>query len=146
MAGLGEFSVRIAKRAKGVEVNTNNAIKRLALAIDQAVVLETPVDIGRARSNWTVALGSPHTGQRAPYAPGDHLGKGEGSNAAGAIQQAQQEILGRKPQQTIFISNNVDYIGILNSSETRSAQSPPFFVQGAIRAALAEFRRTKVII
>lgn len=151
MASLGEFSVRIAKRGAQVERNTNRIIKRLALAIDQAVVLETPVDTGRARSNWITSVSTPNRSRIPPYreysrgSKAEGAGKGEAANAQAAIQQAQTVIAGRQPEQTIYISNNLDYIGILNSQDTPSVQSPPFFVQGAIMAAIAEFRRSRVL-
>jgi hypothetical protein len=142
---LGKFSVYIKQVAKAVPITSNNTIKQLALTIDQAVVLSTPVDTGRARSNWRVGIDNKPDGQIPPYAPGDHLGRGEANNAAAAIAQAKGEILRRQPEQTIYISNNVDYIGVLNSPDTRSVQAPPFFVQRAIKAALAELKLKKLI-
>ena len=33
-------------------------MRKVALAVDQVAVLRTPVDTGRARSNWVVTLGA----------------------------------------------------------------------------------------
>ncbi len=152
MASLGDFSIRMSKRGKQVTDNTNRNIKRLALAIDQTIVLATPVDTGRARSNWILAVGSATRSQIEPYSAysrgskGGGAERGETANAKSAMDQAKVAVSSRQPEQTIFISNNLDYIGILNSPQTPSKQADPFFVQGAIQAAVNEFRRMKVFV
>lgn len=146
MASLEQFIVNINKRAKDVKEGTNKLMRRIALAVDQTVVLETPVDTGRARSNWVVSTGSAFNAEIEPYAPlpqrTDASKKGERANAAGAIEQGQRALGAHDNGQTIFISNNLDYIGDLNRGH--SAQAPPEFVQKATQAALAEIRKTRL--
>lgn len=108
----------------------NVLIKGLAEDIDRGVILETPVDVGTARSNWVVSLTSPEGDFIQAYVPGDRLGKGERRNAFAAIIQGRGVIQSRQPGQTIFIQNNAPYIGILNDGY--SAQSPALFVESAI--------------
>lgn len=140
--GLGDFARRIRIRGRQVEEGVNRIVRKVALIADRELVLETPVDTGRARSNWQVSLGSPITDEREPYAPGEGLGRGEGANAAGALQQGQDRIGQRKSGQDIYIQNNVSYIGRLNDGS--SAQAPAGFVQAAITRAVGAVKNGRV--
>jgi hypothetical protein len=126
----------MSARGKQVEDGTNRAVKKLAAAILQTVVFSTPVDTGRARSNWLVTLGSPSSATLEPFSAGDHLGISETANAAAAIAAGNATIPRRVPEQTVYIQNNLDYIGLLNSDQTPSVQAPPQFVQKAIQKAI----------
>ena len=143
MASLGEFAARIRLRGRQVEEGVNRIVRQVALVCDRELVLETPVDTGRARSNWIVSLGSAVTDERPPYAEGEGLGKGEAANAAAAMAQGQQVIGQRRPGTDIFISNNVRYIGKLNDGW--SAQAPSGFVQAAIKRAVQVVVRAEVL-
>ncbi len=129
MAGFGDFSKRMKAHGANV-VKNGNAIKRkAALAVDATVVLATPVDTGRARSNWQVNLNSAADGSIEPYAPGKS-GSTAGTNAQAALDQGKQVIGTAQPTQAIHITNNLPYIGRLNDGS--SAQAPAGFVQTAI--------------
>lgn len=92
----------------------------VALTVDQTVVSSTPVDTGRARGNWQVSLGFPVVEEQ------DLVDKaGTVTIAAGAA-----VIRSRQSGQTIFISNNVPYIGRLNQGS--SSQAPANFVEMAV--------------
>lgn len=143
MASLEEFARRIQIRANVLEENTNKMVRATALAIDQTVVTSTPVDTGRARSNWITQLGSPFRGTIEPYSPGEKLGKGEQANRSAAINQAGDVIGQRKLGQDIYISNNLPYIKKLD--EGSSAQSPAGFVGKAIQAGVRAARKVKLI-
>lgn len=143
MASLDQFAKRIKRKAKKIEVNTDKLVKQVATIADQVVVFSTPVDKGRARSNWIVSLGFPNTSTIEPYAPGEKLGIGENANASAAISQATGIINTRKSGQDIFISNNLPYIGKLNDGY--SAQAPSNFVEKAVDAAVNAVNRAKVL-
>lgn len=132
------FIARMNIRAANVPKEVNRVKRLAALAVDQTIVLATPVDTGRARSNWLVSLGQPTSQAIDPYDPltpgRDPVKIGEGGNAQGAIDQAQQEIAKAVPEQSIYITNNVPYIKKLN--EGWSSQAPAEFVQQAIDAGL----------
>ena len=118
MADLNGFARRMKIRGAQVESGVNKAVQKVALAIDQAVVLATPVDTGRARSNWQVSLIVPILSTREPYAPGRSLGLSESANARAAIGQAKAIIPARKPEQEIHITNNLHYISDLNRGDS----------------------------
>lgn len=140
---LGQFARRIRVIADRVEVEVDRIVKEAALAIDQTVVLATPVDTGRARSNWVVSTGGPVSGTREAYAPGTGLGRGEGANAAGALSQGRKAIASRSRGSDIYIQNNLPYIGRLN--EGSSAQAPANFVAKAVAVGVKAVRSRKVL-
>jgi len=124
--------------------NVNRAVRKVALAVDQSVVLSTPVDKGPARSNWLVSLGSPRGDQIPAYAPGERLGVNEQSNAAAALAQGSSVVGVRKEGQDIFITNNIPYIGKLNDGS--SAQAPANFVEKAVMEAREIVKGTRVLV
>lgn len=141
---LNRLSRKMRGHAAQVLAGASDMTRRVALAIDQNVVLATPVDVGRARANWVMEVGAqPPTGIREPYAPGSKGSTG-GQNAQAAIAQAMREVNNYKDEsQFIFITNNLEYIGKLN--EGSSPQAPPGFVQSAIARGVAVAKNYKVI-
>ena len=139
---LNQFAARMRLRALQVRDGVDKVVKKAALAVDQAVVLATPVDTGRARSNWIVTIGSPAGGTRQPFSPGTKLGLGESNNATAAIAEGKAVINSRSFNQAIFISNNVHYIGALNNGSSR--QAPNNFVNRAVNQGAAEIRQIKI--
>ena len=112
-------------------------MKRAAVAADQTAVLKTPVDTGRARSNWVVSIGVPRT-DAPKSAKGPRGGQGRRGVKTDATNEALEDgratILGYKlGKGGIFISNNVPYIGRLDAGS--SAQAPQGMTSAAIKAA-----------
>lgn len=141
MATLGEFARRIRERGRQVEEGVNEIVKKTAIVADREVVLSTPVDTGRARSNWLLSLGGPSTSEIEAYAQGKG-GSSGAANANAAMAQAQAAVRGRRPEQDVYISNNLPYIGRLNDGW--SAQAPAGFVQAAVQRAAAAIRNMRV--
>lgn len=129
-------------RAQVLEPNINRVIKKVVVAVDEAVVDETPVDTGRARSNWRVSVGAPTTEVISPYAPGRHLGKAEVGNAAAAKAQAREAVSVRAPGQDVYLCNSTPYIGLLNAGH--SGQAAPLFVQRAVLRGLEVIRSIRL--
>ena len=107
-------------------------------------MLSTPVDTGRARSNWLPSLGGSRQGAIPPYAPlpqgRDPQKFGEQANAQAAINAARLTVGQRtKPDQDIYLTNNLHYINDLNNGN--SVQAPAGFVQMAVEAAAAAVRQ-----
>ncbi len=132
------FIARMNFRADQVPVEVNRVKRLAALAVDQTIVLATPVDTGRARSNWLVTTDAPSDQMISPYAPlapgKDPFKIGEGQNANAAMDQGKQVIAQVLPGQSVCVTNNLPYIGRLN--EGYSAQAPANFVEAAIDAGL----------
>jgi hypothetical protein len=92
--------------------------KSIATAGLEQVVEATPVDTSLAVSNWLVSL----TGPVKSIAPARATSvKGSGASVArgATIQLGKSKISALKFGQTVFISNNVPYIGLLESGSPK---------------------------
>ena len=125
---LGQFAKRIRDIGTQVPRRANAAVRKAAIAIDHALVLTTPVDTGRARSNWLASQGSPTGSEVMPTSAQAAIAAAEAaigtSPPVGAGGPAEGDL-------TIFITNNVDYIEFLNQGS--SAQAPAGFVEAAVQ-------------
>lgn len=138
---LRNFSKRIRLIANTVEENSNQLTRKVALAVDAAVVMATPVDTGRARSNWQVELNAPASGVKDAYTPGTEQST-SGANAREAIEQGKGVISQYKNGNVIHITNNLPYIGRLN--EGYSAQAGANFVEKAVHIGIQAIKNVKL--
>lgn len=58
MTNISKFSKRMDALGKRLIRNTDKLMRATILSVNSAVVLATPVDTGRARSNWRTKAGS----------------------------------------------------------------------------------------
>ncbi len=147
MASLKIFAKRMKQLGQRVEDNAPAIVRRAALATDQAVVLATPVDTGRARSNWIVSISPSSDVVTAPTEPREPFVEGSAgstgaANAQAAIEQGRATI-GAFRQGAIVIRNNVPYIRRLNQGS--SAQAPAMFVERAARLGVNEVFRSRLL-
>lgn len=98
-------------------------IRTTILAVDAALVLNTPVDTGRARSNWIVSLNAPSVLVVDPNKTPDPNGI----------------IASFKVTDTAYIANNLPYIRRLN--EGSSQQAPAGFVDLAVQSGISVANR-----
>ncbi len=134
MPDLATFTRRIQRRARQVELRVNDVVAQTAIVIDQTVVLTTPVKTGRARANWLPSLDFPIT----------EATEETDKSGQATIAKGRAIIQSRKPGQTVYISNNVHYIGLLNDGT--SSQAPRNFVSIAVNASIAFLRSRRIII
>lgn len=105
-----------------VDENHDKLVRATAMAAMRALVMETPVDTGRAKNNWNAdinAVDASTTEEANPNADG-----------TGKINEALDNY---KSGDTVFISNNLPYIVRLN--EGHSKQAPAGFVEAAVTLA-----------
>lgn len=133
---------QLKKVARAFLQSANKMSAELALAVVDAVAEHTPVDTGRARSNWQVGVGSPENAPLEPYHPGDGLGRGEVANLAAVMSTARDKLSGYRGGE-IYVTNNTkdpktgeNYIHDLDKGSSR--QSPGDF-QGVAEAAASAF-------
>ncbi len=124
MASLDKAAAFFRRLGNRVDEGTHKVVRQMAIAVDRKLVLRTPVDTGRARSNWLVGINSRVSGTTAPATQG------------AALSAARARITASKPGDSIFISNNLPYIGRLNAGASR--QAPPNYVEDAAEEAAAE--------
>jgi hypothetical protein len=132
----------MAKRMDGV---ATKLVKAAARAAGQKVVETTRVDTGRARSNWRANLNGPAIGVIPPYAPGNKLGIAERANATAAMAQHRVVInsFDVRRHQSIFISNGVRYIGLLNNGGPFI--SPGNMIEQGVQAAKVAVQSERVL-
>lgn len=134
---LNQFGDKIKRVAVDVPKNADEIVRKVALAADQAIVMATPVDTGRARANWQVGIGA------APAGSVEYSG-GAGGSVSYATAAASSVVTTYKGQPGgIWLVNNLPYIQRLN--EGWSAQAPAKFVEQAIDTAVTTIRDSKVI-
>lgn len=133
MMGLAQFAQMMKQQAAALPSNVNKQVIKLAGSILQTLVLATPVDTGRARSEWQVSLGEPIE---------DEVGSIRSPQQT--IDDGKEVLKDRQPNGTIYIANNVPYIQRLN--EGWSAQAPAGFIEKAINVSANAFKDIKVVI
>lgn len=85
----------------------------------ELLVTATPVKTGLARSNWVVSLGSPASGRVPVRSEVDTVNSG-----AATARTVDPDVPDR------WITNNVDYVPLLNAGSSR--QAPAGYVEKAI--------------
>lgn len=152
------------KRAANVPRAVGLISRSIAAQIGEAVVRDTPVDTGAARSKWIMSIDQIATFIIPPYAPypkthseiyayhanerkagRTHLielgRKDEEANAVSAISQHFATLQNFDPARnsTIYIANNVPYMGKLDAGY--SPQTPAGFVMRAVEKGVMEARK-----
>ena len=110
--------------------------RRVALDAFARVVNRTPVDTGRARGSWGVAVGQPRPG---PHDRADTTG-------ADVNREAQQAVATLNLGDRVFLVSNLAYIPVLESGSSQQAPSGMVAItrnelQPMAAAAVREARR-----
>lgn len=130
---MGDFeNTQIKAIVQALDKTTEAVVIRLGLNITANLVETTPVDTGWARANWVPSIGA---SKRTPEVrqPTSALVQGQAAlQAAGQAGLLSYKI----GAGSVFISNNVPYIGRLNDGS--STQAPTGFIQAAIRRGVAQ--------
>lgn len=109
-------------RLKSVKVASETQ-KAIVLELFGSVILDTPVDTGRARGNWQTTNNAPAQGET----------KGLDPSGARALARLEAEIV--RFDKTIYLSNNLPYAGALEYGY--SDQAPA----GMVRKNIARVNR-----
>ena len=147
MARPPAFAKRMRKIGTTLGKASNALGAQAGIAIGASLIKDTPIDTGAAKSNWQASRINPKTGTRDAFARGRY-GDTELANETAAIAQIIQQFKARKNNQQLFLTNNLDYIGLLESSyhlETvrRKKPKPPArYTSGFVRVALQKGRET----
>ena len=125
--------------------HVNDVIKALAAETNNALVDATPVDTGFARANWRVNLNKPASGvlgaknERAAAAAAT-LGSSQSTQAIASYDH--------KKHRELYISNNVDYIGMTDAKDepglnagSSPQQRKPFFIQTTIYKTVSKVQK-----
>lgn len=129
------FELDMRKFANKVRGRGRLVMQKVSLEVDRGVVLSTPVDTGRARAGWNVGVNNVNLRER----PGLTTSRGERAGSAGPVARQvlseNEATILREVQagSTVFITNNVEYIGFLDGGS--STQAP----QGMVAKTVARF-------
>lgn len=126
--GMNDGSVRRYIEAKKKQIP--RLIRMFGVEFYRQVTISTPVDTGRARYGWNCSIGSPDFSIPAA-APNNWIGESAGGQAFYKIdteRAANTFTSGNVTEfSTIYISNAVPYVEILNEGHSR--QAPARFVE-----------------
>lgn len=154
-----DFQRRLGDLAVRVEAGGARAVRRAALAIDQTLVLATPVDTGRARANWIASINVPADGVDEFFTPPAARTKeaheaAASVNTSRALEQAQAVINaargptrgagGRFQTPSIWLTNNLPYIDALNRGSSPQ-QAGGHFVELAVKAGAETVRGVRLL-
>lgn len=105
------FADQVSAFTRKTEAKIETAIRKIALDVFAEVIMMSPVDTGRFRGNWQVAIGSTPSGTL------------EIDDKAGTatLAKAQAEALGLRAGQTIFLVNNLPYAQALEYGYSNQA-------------------------
>lgn len=142
MADLDDFSRNFTIQVDGIMNNIDGVVRKVALVADQAVVMATPVDTGRARSNWISEANNSSEQIIEAYTPGEQ-GNTAAANTQSALDQAEQVISGYRAGDSLHLTNNLPYIQALNDGS--SAQAPANFVEIAIQTAVDAVQNAVIV-
>ena len=101
----------------------DKAFRSICLGIYKDVILGTPVDTGRARGNWQIAVGVP---------PREEITRKERGGATNQMNEAKSKINRPIAGKSVFMANNVGYI--MKLEEGHSVQSRGFITRAMKRA------------
>jgi hypothetical protein len=104
--------------------------RSIVLGLYRDVIIGTPVDTGRARANWQLAVGS------APASVLNKTDRGRSKSNSGAsaseVRKANQKMGVRKAGRSVFIANNLGYIGVLEEGHSKQSSG---WVENAMKRA-----------
>lgn len=138
MANLKALGANLRRRARAVETNADTLVKECTLTILQELVVDTPVDVGTAKSNWQVNIAVPASGVLPAYNPG-HKGSTGTQNARDAFDAGRAALSQYTHGSAVHITNNLDYISDLNEGTSR--QAPPGYVQDAVLESIGKIQQ-----
>lgn len=138
---LLDLAISLERRVNKLDEEASNAAVQVALTILGDLVYVTPVDTSKALSNWQASLDEPPSDSIQPYYPGEQ-GSTQRASAQAALNAAKAILRGKKPGDTIYLSNLLPYIRRLNDGY--SAQAPAGFVERAVLLGRKQKRKLKL--
>lgn len=108
---MASFADQVAAFVQKTEAKIETAVRKIALDVFAEVIMMSPVDTGRFRGNWQVAIGSVPSGTV------------EIDDKAGTatLGRAQATALGLKAGQVIYLVNNLPYAAALEYGHSQQA-------------------------
>lgn len=128
MNSARKFGVDLERFGSGMEAKGDLILRKIVLDLMSAVVMDTPVDTGRARGNWYPSINVPSDAKDDSTV--DPSGGGVVANIMGTASRANMG-------DAVWLSNNLPYI--LRLENGSSKQSPQGMVDKNIEAAALRY-------
>lgn len=133
------FELQIAKFVEKANGNVNLVVRKVAFEVFSGCIQKSPVDTGRFKSNWLVAINSIPTGT-VGFAKDDEREKtgrktqGRSDFVGGpTITKVETVTLGAKAGDVIYLVNNLEYARALEYGHSQQAPA------GMVRLSIEEF-------
>ena len=131
---LKRFDKDIKKRINRFKINFAKTILLL-------LVERTPVDTSKALSNWIVGLGKQNSRKIEAHATGVD-GSTQSISAGVTISLGGAIIQRAKVGEIVYITNNVDYIELLNMGY--STQAERHYIEHCVTDAVEQMKRERI--
>jgi len=155
------FADRMEKLGPRMSKALNTIGAMAAMEAGLVLVTETPIDTGRAKSNWQASLNSPKRTTRPAYAVGNQredrppVVDTTSENETRAFDQIEKVCRGRKQNRNIYLTNNLSSYPISRLDSSYDTIKSPYnrvagryssnFVRRAVQAALTYIRDTNLM-
>jgi len=150
-----QFTKRLLFTGRQVQRAANLLGAEACLFMGKRLVYSTPIDTGRAKSNWRASRSKAHsTILEEAHVPGSFGGSDPSDprvydttaeNMAAAIQQITQQCRMRKDNQPMYLTNNLHYLALLERGYDTHKRGDPKPAQryrsGFVRDALLSCAR-----
>jgi hypothetical protein len=123
MASPDLFTAQIAAFVEKAKGNVDLVVRKIALDMFRRVIMKSPVDTGRFKGNWQVAIGSIPAGTL----------KIDDKSGNATMAKVTAEVLGLRAGQVIYLVNNLEYARPLEYGHSKQAPA------GMVRLTIAEF-------
>lgn len=142
---ISYFKKSLRDKKSQMYKGAKSAMSATIMAFADTAIRGTPADTGKARSSYQGSAGAPARGDRAPYAPGKHLGIKETRNADAALSQI-SGALNRwdlNTMKSFYLSNATSYLGLLNAGgHSRQAPNGGFLERASISVKVEAKKHT----
>lgn len=122
------FSMDLTRFANRANSDIKTVIRKISFEAFKRIVLRTPVDTGRARANWNVKVGSPATYQI----------EATDQSGSATLSVARDGTLAWDCTGSIFLTNNLPYIGTLEYGRADGRAGSQQAPQGMVRLTMEE--------
>jgi hypothetical protein len=118
------FSAQIAKFGTKTSGEIQKVRQAVTIKLFNSVIMDTPVDTGRARANWQVSVGEPAQGDISGTEP----------NKVGLDAAQLSTVNGSTGDQPVFLTNNLPYASMLEFGGYTGGNDIPVGEDGATKS------------
>lgn len=122
---LFQFKQEMEQFAAAVQKNVATAVVDTAIDLHVEIVSRTPYETGTARANWNPSVGAPDLTVKPKQRYVQFAGEAISETAADTAREDAEKVFGplreSKQLDSLYISNALDYISILEEGRNESA-------------------------